>query len=91
MTSLLRGSLALAAGVATVLAAALPADAACVPGHRGPGGAWIPEHCGVGVAVAPGAVVAAPPVAVVAPHRVWHPGWRGHDGVWHPGAYVVAP
>ena len=88
MTSFLGRSLALADGVATVLLAAVPADAACVPGHRGPNGAWIPEHCGV---AAPGVVVAPPAVAVVPAHRVWHPGWRGRDGVWHPGAYVVAP
>lgn len=97
MTSLSGRSLALAAGVATVLLAAVPANAACVGAHRGPGGAWIPAHCGVGVGAvvvapaAPAVVVRPPAVAVVPPHRVWHPGFRGPNGAWHPGYYAVAP
>lgn len=93
MTNLLGRSLALAAGVATVLLAAVPANAACVAAHRGPGGAWIPYHCGVApgaVVVAPAApaVVVRPPAVAVVPNRVWHPGSRGPNGVWHPGHYT---
>lgn len=72
-------ALALAAGLATVLASALPAYAAVwIPGHW-VGGRFIPGHYAAG----PG-----PRVAVVVPHRVWIPG-HYQGGVFIGGHWAV--
>ncbi len=83
----LRRKAALTLGVLGLLAVAVPAYAAVwVPGHRGPGGRWIPGHWERGVVVRPPAVV-RPPVVVV-PRRVWVPGhWA--RGIWRPGHWAI--
>jgi len=86
-------SLALAAGLVTVLLTTIPANAAeWIPGHVGPGGRWIPGHYAAG----PGAIVVEPPAGRIAvappPHRVWVPGHVGPEtGGWIPGHWKVAP
>jgi hypothetical protein len=86
------GALALALGLAGVVAAG-PAHAALwVAGHYGPAGEWIPGHYERGGPRAQVVVPAPLPGPVVverAPHRVWVPGHAGPYGRWVAGAWVV--
>lgn len=88
-TRSLAKSLALAAGLATLLFSAMPARAAVwIPGHYGPGGGWIPGHWAPGPGgPGPGPYYGGPPGG----HRVWVPGWRGPAGYWHPGHWRWEP